>query len=354
MRRLALLALVPLAAGCGHRAHTGVKMLHLPYPVASLSADGTRVAVGPAQHSPQLALKTPPFVLWDPRTGHVDRFSGHGCAEPWGTTLAGRRIAFVCENSCCDTVEQSVVLLRTGRPRVVLFHGRNGPKTIRQGRFVEGIAGSGNLIVFSIRVADVRGRGALRTLLRVDGTHTTPIRHGRIVDPEDVLEGRVAVRDDRGAVLVLDGEGKVLRRPVLGAAPVQSQLFAENIPHRALVFDGRVLLVRRELDTLETDQGHLPYLALAPGGSIGGGVGGLVVYVTADGVHVLRTSDAREVVFGLGDGAPAAADLTPAGLYYASNRTGLWRDPAQAQGKYRNPSRVVFVPMREVLGRLGR
>src|SRR5438128_2747864 len=81
------------AAGCGPRAHPGVKMLHLPYPVASLSADGTRVAVGPAQHSPQLALKTPPFVLWDPRTGHVDRFSGHGCAEPWGTTLAGRRIA---------------------------------------------------------------------------------------------------------------------------------------------------------------------------------------------------------------------------------------------------------------------
>ena len=71
-------------------------------------------------------------------------------------------------------------------------------------------------------------------------------------------------------------------------------------------------------------------------------------------MHVVRISDRRDVSFGLGEGIPVAADITQAGLFYASNRKPLWGESKEVESYRGNPSRVVFVPMREVLARLGR
>ena len=66
---------------------------------------------------------------------------------------------------------------------------------------------------------------------------------------------------------------------------------------------------------------------LGPGTTLGGVSGKYLTYITADAVHVIRTSDCRDALIAVGGGFPVSAVITPSGLFYAFNaRPGLGDD----------------------------
>jgi hypothetical protein len=234
----ATLSVAAVLAACG--GHGGVRQvqLTLPFPLGTLSAEGDRVAVGPAVRDPQLGPAPPlPLVVWNARSGRVARFSlPRPCADPWGTSLAGSRVGVVCDQSCCDTVDQRVTVVGPTGPPLVVAHTCCGFGV--KGSEVGGLAGSGKLLAFSLDTVDARGNIVKRALLRIDGRRIHQIAGGRLAgNPVAAAGGQLVVRTPEQLLRILDAEGRQIGAFVSFTLGPDITRFVNP----ALAFDGSIV-----------------------------------------------------------------------------------------------------------------
>jgi hypothetical protein len=355
---LPIAALVSVAglAGCAGSGGQKPTTLSFPFPLGSLSADGSRVAVAPLGTNPQLGGKQAlALVSWDASSGKVARLPlPRTCGNPIDTSLAGSQVAVVCDESCCDTIAQRVVVLRESAPVVVLR--ADGGYGVTGSHQVGALVGNGALLVFDLQEQDAKGRVVGRTLYRVEGTKLQPIAHGLLAEtPLAVANGRIVNRAPRRSFRILRGDGRQIRA-------VGSAMGNTGLPARfdtPVAFDGSALYEADpwygefEGDSVRTGRRVTSVCQIGRGSLLGGVSNRLVAYTTADAVHVLRTSDCRDAIFGLGHGVPTGADITPAGLFYAANARQIRVEDSVDQIDGIRSS-LTFVPMKLVLRALER
>ncbi|HKD95364.1 MAG TPA: hypothetical protein VKB43_11715 [Gaiellaceae bacterium] len=349
-------AAVAILAGCGGggsvpaSAPTQTRTLHLSFPLGALSAEGMELAATPGAHNPQLGPQQPLHgVLWNASTGHPYALQlPRICADPWGTSLAGSRVATICDDSCCDGVDQRVVVLQPSKAPVTVMHVQSALGAA--GGRIDGLAGGDDVLVFNRDSVDKRGGTKTDTLYRIDGVHAHAIATGRYAGrPWAVSHGRILVAPAQSTLAVLRADGRRVARFGTGFADVPV-----GVPDPSIVFDGRIAYGEDYLETgsltgVRQDGSTVHPGAdcvLGPGATLGGVSGKYLTYITADAVHVIRTSDCRDALIAVGGGFPVGAVLTPAGLFYAFNaRPGLG-DDLPSLGRIH--STVTFMPMARV------
>jgi hypothetical protein len=349
-------AAAAVLAGCGGgggstpAAAPTTRTLHLSFPLGALSAEGRELAATPAAHNPQLGGRQPLHgLLWNASTAHVDPLQlPRNCANPWGTSLAGSRVATICDESCCSGVDQRVVVLHPNKAPVSVMHVKSG-LGVAGGR-IDGLAGGGDYLVFNRDSVDKHGRTKAATLYRIDGVHAHAIATGRYAGrPWAVARGRILVAPSGSTLAVLRAGGLRVARYLTSFAHVPT-----GVHDPSILFDGRIAYGEGYLDTGdllgERQDGSNAHprvdCVLGPGTTLGGVSGRYLTYLTADAVHVIRTTDCRDALISTGGGFPVGAVITPAGLFYAFNaRPGLG-DDLPSLGRIH--STVTFVPMARV------
>jgi len=351
-------------------AVVGVRSLRLREQVADLAADGEWVAVSYGGGC-NVSFWHPRTRTWTPalRSPAV----GNCFPEIWGSlAFAGNRAAWVGMGGGIQRWQQLI----TGSIKRPALHddplvsaggccAGPGPWV---GTHLGDVVGQGKLLVFSTWREDcgswpcsspvtltsqsiwriVDGAGDCAGASNIAGSpHCVQIAEANgPLQPLAVDGGRIVVlRGDRSLEL-WDASGQTLR-----AFPFTSE------PPLAAVLGGRSLsvLVQGRLDTYDTQTGALLHswpLPDVPSGGRCRSVGeqcpavrlelvaaakGLVLYVVDRTVRLLRLSDGRDVAVA----RAAAADLTPAGLFYASAFGGIY------------PGRVRFIPYAELPLRAG-
>jgi hypothetical protein len=347
-----------MLAGCGGGsapATAPTRTLHLSFPLGSLSAQGTELAATPAAHNPQLGAEQPLHgVLWNAATAHAASLQlPRDCAAPWGTSLAGSRVATICDESCCGGVDQRVVVLRPNGAPVTVMHVQGGIDY--GGGRIDGLAGGGDYLVFNRDSVDKRGRAKATTLYRIDGVAARAIATGAYAGrPWAVSHGRILVAPSRSTLAVLRAGGLRVAKFVTSFAEVPA-----GVADPSVLFDGRaaygeVYLDTGELAGLRLDGSYVhpgTDCVLGPGATLNGVSGPFVTYTTADGVHVIRVPECRDALIATGRGVPVGAAITPSGLFYAFNARPTLGDELPVLDRVH--STVTFVPMARVRHAVG-
>jgi dipeptidyl aminopeptidase/acylaminoacyl peptidase len=320
----------------------GAVVLHVPFPVDGIAAEGGRAAIAPVGFEMERDIQpTPPVLVWRPGHGQPERVVASSCGGVRQLVLAGRRLAFDCDQSYFDLLYQSlwVADLRTRVPREVFF-ARSGPQG--RGLYLDHVVGAGRLLAFGS--TQVRGRGAKlqRALWRVDGFDSVSLS----ARPEtgDVVAaggGRLAVELPDLRVAITTADGKLVRvlRP-----PRHPSALLGNDPKPPFLLTGRDLLLLEHgtLRAYDTATGELRWERRVPAGAqLEAADGRLVVYTAGSSIHLLSRGRDRVVRTGAQRlrrlrnvvDRPVHAALTPHGLYYCFN---------VADARY--PGRVVFIP----------
>jgi Tol biopolymer transport system component len=337
------------------RPRASGRLVRVPYAVGAVSAHGTLVAAAPLDLGFDAPRPSGPLVVWRPASGELRRFVVAGCYSVLDLELGMRRVTFDCDKSAVDSIFDSVRTfpLVAHRP-VELFRGRNGFRgNVDAGTFLGGLAGDGDVVVFTTETSRVRRHRtylAAKRLWRVEGRRRRPVATDRdLGDPVSVDEGRVLLQGGAAGAEIVSLRGRVLARLPLPELRTLPNAFRSV--HPRLILDGeRVVLVDgRRLRVYDARSGRALNAWPLPRGRklLGGAATGLVAYVRGNAVHVVRLRDGREKVIRVAAARPTAeqlqfpagfrdlvhADLSAAGLVYSYNV------PDE-----RYPGRVVFVP----------
>ena len=168
-------------------------VLRTRYLVGEVRLSGARVAVLPLPHNAQTPRPTFPFLMWTPKSGRTESWPIPACAWPEGLLSDGQTAAFDCNNSCCETIDEVLLMFRVGEP--VPFEEARGQGAYSEGgTLLAGYGLDGGSIVFG-RVREERQRVLWSSVWRLG-------RQGPMQFEE--LKGRVAGYSNR-RVAVLDG-----------------------------------------------------------------------------------------------------------------------------------------------------
>jgi hypothetical protein len=163
------------------------------YLVGEVRLRGAHVAVLPLPHSAQTPRPTFPFLVWTPKSGRTESWPIPACAWPEGLLFDGQVAAFDCNNSCCETVDEALLVLHVGDP--VPFEVARGQGADPEGgTFLAGYGLDRGNIVYG-RVREERQRVLWSSVWRLGGQG--PMQF-------ELLKGRVAGYSNR-RVAVLDG-----------------------------------------------------------------------------------------------------------------------------------------------------
>jgi hypothetical protein len=170
-------------------------VLRTRYLVGEVRLSGARVAVLPLPHNAQTPRPTFPFLMWTPKSGRTESWPIPACAWPEGLLSDGQTAAFDCNNSCCETIDEVLLMFRVGEP-VPFEEARGQGASSEGGTLLAGYGLDGGSIVFG-RVREERQRVLWSSVSRLG-------RQGPMQFEE--LKGRVAGYSNR-RVAVLDGRG---------------------------------------------------------------------------------------------------------------------------------------------------
>jgi hypothetical protein len=186
-------------------------ILRTRYLVGEVRLSGARVAVLPLPHSAQTPRPTFPFLVWTPKSGRTESWPIPACAWPEGLLFDGRVAAFDCNNSCCETVDEALLVLQVGDP--VPFEAARGQGSFPLGgTFLAGYGLDRGNVVYG-RVQQERQRVLWSGVWRLgaQGPMQFDKLTGRIAG---YSSGRVAVLEAR-RVSVRDTSGRLLYRIAL-------------------------------------------------------------------------------------------------------------------------------------------
>jgi hypothetical protein len=334
-------------------------VLHTYFPVAMVVAAGTRVAlVSPQRMWVPNWPTTTPLVLWDARSGRVDRMSLR-CQQPRSVAVLDDRVAYDCPNGHAAVSDSEILAaplpLGGSRP-VQLSIGGYGDGVARIEQVPERIAGSGRLLVFSTSLAD---RGTAVQLWRADGNHTTRIARGHEAGvPVAADSGRVAIEEADGKVALLSREGRLLGRVAPGGRAAPFNRYDHHLPSVSVGLSRRDLVVLRagRLSDYDTTSFRLVRSwRVGRGSELGGVANGLVAYVTGTDVHVLRLLDGRSTTIHTRSRSAVKAALTGTGLFYVLHGRPVPKAPLLLMDEHppRNPATVVYLRRAAIIRQLG-
>jgi hypothetical protein len=166
-------------------------VLRTRYLVGEVRLRGTRVAVLPLPHSPQTPRPTFPFLVWTTNSGKTESWPIPACAAPQGLLFDGQTAAFDCNNSCCDTRDEALLVLHVGDP--IPFEVARGQGSYSEGgTFLAGYGLDRGNIVYA-RVREERRRVLWSRVWRLGGQG--PLQF-------EMLTGRVAGYSNRRVAVV--------------------------------------------------------------------------------------------------------------------------------------------------------
>ena len=321
-------------------------VLEVPFAVDGIAADGARVGIAPVAFEEQRSYRpTPPILLWHPGRGPPTQLVASACGGVQQVVLSGNRLAFDCNATFLDLIEQAVWVfdVRTRVPREVFF-GHGGGPTLR-GLYVDYVVGGRGLIAFGSERDDRHGFVRQRTLWRIDGFGSVALSARPTTGNVVAADGsRMAAELADGRVAILNRDASLVRvLPLERRRATRVDPFGVD-PKSQFLLAGRELLLLEHsaLRAYDTKTGALRWRRPVPAGAqLEDAESGLVVYTAGASVHlvtrrgetVLRTGAPRlRQLRGRVDRLVHAA-LTTNGLYYSFNV-----DDA------RYPGRVVFVP----------
>ena len=301
-------------------------------PVAALSADGPRVAFvtqPPATDCDHVAV-------WAPGADTVVRFGRPQApcsGDPGrivGLALAGSRVAWAEQSSVGSSCDYGLKSATLADPRWLAVYADPGSPCGVEDAYH--LRGDGDLLVFNGGSALIRiGSGSEKCEQSFEvASICTTLRRGDHASPVDAVSGRSIAIRERGAVAVVDDQGRLVR--VLPFAPADVS---------AARLDGSSLVVWRfgVLEAYDVATGALELSRPLPSGFRLADVdGGVAVLLSTDKIMLLRLADGRSLTLAPGR-EPTLADLEPPGLYYSY---------ATSDGG----GRLVFVPRSEILGQL--
>jgi hypothetical protein len=166
-------------------------VLRTRYLVGEVRLSGARVAVLPLPHSPQTPRPTFPFLVWTAESGKTESWPIPACAAPKGLLFDGQTAAFDCNNSCCETIDEVLLMFRRGEP-VPFEEARGQGSDPEGGTFLAGYGLDRSNIVFG-RVREERQRVLWSRVWRLGGQG--PMQF-------EVLTGRVAGYSNRRVEVV--------------------------------------------------------------------------------------------------------------------------------------------------------
>jgi hypothetical protein len=181
-------------------------VLRTRYLVGEVRLSGARVAVLPLPHSPQTPRPTFPFLVWTAKSGKTESWPIPACAWPQGLLFDGQVAAFDCNNSCCETIDEALLVLHVGDP--VPFETARGQGTAPGGgTFLAGYGLDRGNIVYG-RVRQERERVLWSSVWRLGGQGPMQFEKltGRVAGYSNrrvavVYGRRISVFDERGRQL---------------------------------------------------------------------------------------------------------------------------------------------------------
>ncbi len=320
-------------------------VLRVPFAVDSIAAEGTRAAIAPVAYEMQAEHEpTPPVLLWRPGRGAPARVVASPCGGVQQPVLTANRLAFDCNNTFLDLIEQSlwVVDARTRLPREVFF-SRAGPTN--QGLYLDNIVGGDGLLAFGSQRRGAHGEVLRRMLWRVDRFDSIALRSS--LNTGEVVaagEGRLAVEFPNGHIAILRANGTLLhlvslpRRRSGLAVP-----FGVDPKPQVLLAGGDLLrLDDGTLAAYDTVTGKVRWeRRVPPGAQLESADDGVVVYAVGSSIHLLAHGRER-VVRTHALRLPRLRDYVYRVMHAALTRDGLFYSFNVADRRY--PGRVVFVP----------
>jgi hypothetical protein len=372
-----------LGAGGAGGAQHGLVTLPLAGPVRELAADGRRVAI--LLRTKNATCARDRVAVWAPAARTFVPVGASACtaststgAGLFGVALAGTRVAYV-QFAGGNARELALRLATLSRPRPVTVASAAFGIDEEQGTYIGRVAGDRSLLAFDwwslcrpcAQVNPTGPRGAVWRI--VPAGSACPQAGGlgaarRCAVVQSGL-GRMQLLAVGGGRLALGApDQSIVVRPAAGgpAQPVRSQpgeIRAVRIDSsgRLVVFltrmGGRNALrvVEGEIAGALGRSYPLPAARTSGDAICGDPQGcpvpalrledverGLAVYVLGRNVHVMRTSDGKQVTIRAPGSGPVHAQLEAPGLFYSYR-------PATSLGR----GRVAFMPMADVLARFG-
>jgi hypothetical protein len=295
-------------------------------------------------------------VLWDAEQGRTERYALPGCHQPESLSLFDNRVAFDCPSGHAATFGRSIRVFPTrGRRPAEVVAGIIGdglPPARLPGR----VAGGSGLVAFSTyRAGGVWPvRPEPRLWVERRGRKAVVARGEDAGEPAAVDAGRIVVEREDGRVVVLRSDGRVLGRIAPGApARVGFRLGFRFLERPTAALSGRDLVVLRQGRLLVYDARSFRLRRswrVDRHARLGGVSDGLVAYVVATTIHVVRLRDGRSATIRTKSASGVPAAITSAGLFYALHARRV--PQVQLAPFRRNPATVVFLRRAAILRQL--
>jgi hypothetical protein len=325
----------------------GATTLEVPWLVDELAAGTGSVVVAPAS-SGDGSEAQPPLLSWQPGRAPRRIFAAD-CSSAYAQMfprIATAGVAFDCDRSGPDTLDQSLRLVTSSGMRREFFHSTVRGGENFTGTFFNRLEAGGGLVVFDTVTQITKAnepRVTAKRLWRLDGSTPKLVRSGTgLGDPVSVDRGRILLQGGAAGLELVNASGRtLLRLPVF--RPHELNYYS---PPRAAVTGNRIVVVLgRRLVVFDATRGRRRASWLLPPGRVqlAGAAAGRIALVGGDSVIVLSLATGRaarlsaphrdlRVIRRLGYFRTLRAALEPHGVVYAYD---------VAQPPY---GRVVFVP----------
>jgi hypothetical protein len=323
--------------------------LRTRYLVGEVRIRDGRIAVLPMTHSPQTPQPSSPLVFWDFATGMTGSRAISACSEPEGLLFDGRNAVFDCNNSCCDSTEESLRMYSAGRPVPLEIAAANGGGPTRD--FISGYDLDDGVVVYA-QAHERRQRLDRIRLSRFDRGRRRPFPG----QPGTVLAfggGRIAlVRNN--ALEIADANGARLYQVARVEARRLLDVFSAQPNGPQVRLDARSLVVLDHglLRSWNARTGTHERDWPAPRGArLEALSDGRVLVVAGSTAHVIRLDDGRDTAFRFPDAS--RTNPTKQGSFYGFYAEHLLAADVEGRtlvvsynvGPAPAPGRVVVVPV---------
>jgi Tol biopolymer transport system component len=334
-------------------------LLRTHFPVALLAASGSRVALVSLERvwTPSWMVM-PPLVLWDARRGRTARLALPGCHQPESVAVPADRVAFECPSGHAASFGRSIRVFPIAHVRPFEIAGGVVGDGLPPARLPGRVAAGSDLLAFSTYFVGGRGAPLQPRLWMQNGVGKTFVARGvETGEPAAVDDGRIAVERRDGQVALVR-RGRVLGRVDPGGPPPRlGGAFGFSALDRPTVgLSGRDLVVLRRGRLLVYDAESFRLrrsLRVGRRARLAGASNGLVAYVVATDIRIVRLRDGRSTTIRTTSLSAVEASLTSAGLFYATHTRSLPRvQLAPARPNPAVPATVVFLRRSALLLRL--
>jgi WD40-like Beta Propeller Repeat len=191
--------------------------LEVPWLVDELAVGPSGIVVAP-ESSGAGSDARPPLLSWN-QVGAPRRIFAADCSGAYAQMfprISAAGVAFDCDRSGPDTLDQSLRLVTSSGARPQFFHSTVGAGENYTGTFFNRLEAAGRLVVFDTITQITKANQAhvtAKRLWRLDGTTPKLLRSGTgLGDPVSVDRGRILLQGGAAGLELMSASGRTLLR----------------------------------------------------------------------------------------------------------------------------------------------